>query len=262
MYQKKLPIWNPFFWLWILYIKIYYMVYGRPKPPPTISDMTCIYNKKQHDRFIIALTEKASYNTNMDPRMYDRKSCVEVMSDKENEMEKKWKARILFENTPRGNIIMYYDPFKNGFVYYCDNSSIPYPILNAVVMKYVVLYRCIDLFIDENNTPEPSPLVQLIKDYETDQEKKPDTEKIAPPKSTAFAKFKKYTNTKSDKTETKDVKPVEEKMINSIVHGGKLCNFNFIQKMEKKTPGFRSTLLEGHTKITSWCDFKQKTQII
>jgi hypothetical protein len=185
------------------------------------------------------------------------------MMNQENDLEKKWKTRILFETTPRGNIIMHYNPFKNAFAYYCDNASLPYIILNAVVMKYVLVYRCIDLFIDEHVSGEnPSPLIQLIKDYEKEQDKKPDTEKIALPKSKAFAKFKNYSKAATTTDDTTSVSTTP-KMINSIVYMGKIANFSFIQKSSKKKMGFRSKLLEGldsQTKIKSWRDFKQKTQ--
>jgi hypothetical protein len=260
------------------------MIYGLPKTPPTISDYTSIYNKKQQDQFIKALTEKAltekaltekaltekaltnksNYNSNMDPCLYNRKECIELMVDPENELEKKWKTRILFETTPRGNIIMHYNPFKNAFAYYCDNASLPYTILNAVVMKYVVLYRCIDLFMDEHVSGEtPSPLIQTIKDYEKEQEKKPESEKLSLPKSKAFAKFKNYSKSATEASDSKS-ESTTPKMINSIVYMGKIANFSFIQKSsKKKSVGFRSKLLEGldsQTKITSWRDFKQKTQ--
>jgi hypothetical protein len=158
---------------------------------------------------------------------------------------------------------MHYNPFKNAFAYYCDNASLPYIILNAVVMKYVLVYRCIDLFIDEHVSSEnPSPLIQLIKDYEKEQDKKPDTEKIALPKSKAFAKFKNYSKAATTTDDTTSVSTTP-KMINSIVYMGKIANFSFIQKSSKKKMGFRSKLLEGldsQTKIKSWRDFKQKTQ--
>jgi len=268
MLKQKIHTWNPFFWLWILFIKIYTIIRGPPKTPPTISDYTSIYQKKNHDQFIKALTEKAltektTYNINMDPCLYDRKECTELMVDPENDLEKKWRTRILFETTPRGNIIMHYNPFKNAFAYYCDNASLPYTILNAVVMKYVLLYRCIDLFIDEHVSGEhPSPLIQIIKDYEKEQDKKPDTEKLALPKSKAFAKFKNYSKAATTTDDTTSVSTTP-KMINSIVYMGKIANFSFIQKSSKKKMGFRSKLLEGldsQTKIKSWRDFKQKTQ--
>ena len=273
MLQQKILIWNPFFWLWFLFTKIYTIIHGLPNSPPsppTISDYVSTYTKKHHDQFIKVLTEKvltekSIYNTNTDACLYNRKECTEMMLDPENDLEKKWKTRILFETTPRGNIIMHYNPFKNAFAYYCDNASLPYTILNAVVMKYVLLYRCIDLFIDEHvSHAHPSPLIQIIKDYEKEQDKKPDNEKIALPKSKAFAKFKNYSKTSTDKSDPHKSDSTTPKMINSIVYMGKMANFSFIQKSsKKKSIGFRSKLLEGldsQSKIKSWRDFKQKTQ--
>ena len=275
MRQQKIHNWNPFFWVWFFIIKLYTIIRGLSNSstklsPPTVSDQTSIYYKKHQEQFLKALTEKAcsqktNYNTNMDTCFYDRKECTELMVDPENELEKKWKSRILFETSPRGNIIMHYNPFKNAFAYYCDNASLPYTILNAVVMKYVLLYRCIDLFIDEHVSGEnPSPLIQIIKDYEKEQDKKPDTEKLALPKSKAFAKFKNYNKQTTDNSDPKKSESTTPKMINSIVYMGKIANFSFIQKSsKKKVVGFRSKLLEGldsQSKITSWRDFKQKTQ--
>jgi hypothetical protein len=37
-----------------------------------------------------------------------------------NNLEKKWKSRVLFESTPRGNIIMMYDTYVEAFVYYVE----------------------------------------------------------------------------------------------------------------------------------------------
>ena len=267
MLKQKIHTWNPFFWLWFLFTKIYTIIHGSPNSPPsppTISEYASKYTKKQHHHFTKALATKSNYNTNMDACLYNRKECTELMLDPENELEKKWKSRILFETSPRGNIIMHYNPFKNAFAYYCDNASLPYTILNAVVMKYVVVYRCIDLFIDEHITQEPSPLIQIIKDYEKEQDKKPETEKIALPKSKAFAKFKNYSKPATTTDETKKSESTTPKMINSIVYMGKIANFSFIQKSsKKKSIGFRSKLLEGldsQTKITSWRNFKKQTQ--
>ena len=283
MLQQKILIWNPFFWLWFIFTKIYTIIHGSPNSPPsppTISDYVSTYTKKHQEQFLKVLTEKVltekvltekacsqktNYNTNMDACLYNRKECSELMLDPENELEKKWKSRILFETTPRGNIIMHYNPFKNAFAYYCDNASLPYAILNAVVMKYVLLYRCIDLFIDEHVTGEhPSPLIQIIKEYEKEQDKIPDNEKLALPKSKAFAKFKNYNKQTTDNSDPNKSESTTPKMINSIVYMGKIANFSFIQKSsKKKSIGFRSKLLEGldsQTKITSWRDFKKQTQ--
>ena len=69
-------------------------------------------------------------------------------------LEKKWKSRILFECTPRGNIILLYDTYTEAFVYCIDTSGTPYKLLNAVAMKYVLTFRCRDFFVDENKIPD------------------------------------------------------------------------------------------------------------
>ena len=100
------------------------------------------------------------------------------MQDNLNYLEKKWKTRVLIEYTPRGNIIMYYNPYKMGFSYYCDSTGIPYPILNAVAMKFVIMFNCRDFFIDEcfiQNLKNECPLVYdspLIPIYFIENEKK------------------------------------------------------------------------------------------
>ena len=58
--------------------------------------------------------------------------------------------RVLIEATPRGNVIMFYNPYKLGFSYYSDSTGIPYPILNAVAMKYVTVFYCRNFFVDEH----------------------------------------------------------------------------------------------------------------
>jgi hypothetical protein len=63
------------------------------------------------------------------------------MTESNTELEKMWRTRILFENTPRGNVIMFYDPYKLGFSFYCDQKIISYDILNAIATKYVRMFR-------------------------------------------------------------------------------------------------------------------------
>ena len=44
---------------------------------------------------------------------------------------------------------MYYDLFKQGFGYYSNDSVVSYKILNAMAMKYVIVFFCRDFFMDE-----------------------------------------------------------------------------------------------------------------
>jgi hypothetical protein len=116
----------------------------------SIEDPVIKYYNKNKTRFLSSFTELSSkYNENIDPVFYIKTEFGELMKDNLNYLEKKWKTRILIEYTPRGNIIMFYNPYKMGFSYYCDSTGIPYPILNAVAMKYVIMFKCRDFFVDE-----------------------------------------------------------------------------------------------------------------
>jgi hypothetical protein len=48
-----------------------------------------------------------------------------------------------------GNIIMYYDVFRMSFAYYSDTQGVHYNVLNACAMRYVCMFHCMDLFMDE-----------------------------------------------------------------------------------------------------------------
>ena len=108
------------------------------------------YNKKK-DRFIYIFKDSfVKYNLNIDPIFYIKVELDELMKNNSNYLERHWKSKVLIETTPRGNIIMFYNPYKLGFSYYSDSTGIPYPILNAVAMKYVTVFYCRDFFVDEH----------------------------------------------------------------------------------------------------------------
>ena len=131
-------------------------------------------------------------NSNIDPIFYDKKELNEIMKIENNDIEKSWKTRILYEPTPRGSVIMFYDAFKQGFSYYSEQNGIPYSILNAVAMKYVVMFFCRDFFMDEQTiTPD------VVCDTKTQ------TEKEANPKLSPLIKVYYYEEEKKEKTEDK-----------------------------------------------------------
>jgi len=51
------------------------------------------------------------------------------------------KTNILFETTPNGNVIMFYDNEKKSYDYYSD-KVIPFRFLETVSRKYVVFFKC------------------------------------------------------------------------------------------------------------------------
>lgn len=52
---------------------------------------------------------------------------------------------ILFEATPRGNVIVFFNTDDKQFHYYSD-YSIPYDIIDSVLQKYVVTFHCTELY--------------------------------------------------------------------------------------------------------------------
>ena len=152
-----------------------------------------------------------------------------------NNLEKKWKSRILFESTPRGNIIMMYDTYVEAFVYYLDTSGTPYKLLNAVAMKYVLTFYCRDFFVDENKIPISftSPFIKNRNDKDDFEKKKKVTFfnelTNGVPENSPFAKLKTrvtvLNNTKKTELNRNDCK-----IQNRFISRGKICNYSFLQK--------------------------------
>jgi hypothetical protein len=183
-------------------------------------------------------------NKQIDPIFYDKKQFTEYMMESNTPLEKEWRTRILLENTPRGNIIMFYDAFKLGFSFYCDQKVISYDVLNAAAMKYVTVFQCRHFFIDEAIVPKEhtSPLIQIHFTEETTK-----TQHTKEVKKT-FAKLRDYTKENPNaKTSQKQQQQEPEKRKNIFLYLGKLNNFQILQsrpKTRKVLAKFTSPLLE------------------
>jgi hypothetical protein len=249
-----------FFFLRNLYVWIW------PQPPPalpmpTILTETDKYVNDKTSQFLASFkTTGVAWNLNIDAAFYSKKDLNALLVDPNNEIEKTWRRRILFESTPRGNIVMYYDAFKMGFAYSSDTQCLPYAVLNAVAMKYVLTYKCRDFFMDDLVTPvdQASPLIK-VHILEPPKEKKGEPEKkvndFTKDTSAPFASLKKYKQPTIETTkDTKKNEPVKENIQNKFLSLGKMVNFKFIQKPDFVSciSGFSSGLLdtiEGETKL-------------
>ena len=198
------------------------------------------------------------YNVSMDDIFYKPKELLEVLKKTNNYLELKWKKKILIESTPRGNIIMFYDVYKNGFSYYSDQNSIPYSLLNTVAMKYVRIFLCRDLFIDDKNIPKNSnayvsPLIEIYKgtilgsDISVCGSGGKNTSSVFLKKKTTIEKYlsskikQQNNNNFFQKTfENNNVlqysqpKPLPIYNLNRFIFLGKICNFYMIEKPKKK----------------------------
>jgi hypothetical protein len=255
---------NIFLILWKFLLYYYYCAlqtwYPRPQKiqPKLLSELCSDYIEKEKQKFLgtYEILSKDDANTSIHPIFYQTDDYKNATSLENNELEQYWKRRILFENTPRGNIIMYYDAYKLGFAYYSDTSGLPYSLLNAAAMKYVRIYKCRDFFMDTHITPEssPSPFIVRQKDNPTKESKDPSEkpEKITIQKSRAFAKLKQYNTVSSKIFENKtDASKNISNISNIMINMGKTSNFSFIPKEKKQN-------MTTPKKTVSYNDYKRQ----
>jgi len=162
---------------------------------------------------------------------------------------------IVMEKTPVGNAIMFYNNSKTSFEYYSD-STLPYRYLEVIARKYILTYKCKQIFVDmEEEIKEAEKKLEEKKKKEEEEKQKEKEEKESGKSSTTtekpaknvFAKFKNYNKDNSIKvaavpldrpSTAKQTKPQEEKVIkeraNRYSFEGKLANFNFLKKIDRK----------------------------
>jgi hypothetical protein len=167
------------------------------------------------------------------------------------------KNTIVMETTPMGNVMMYWDNKRETFVYYAD-SSIPYRILEVVSRKYVTMYDCRYIYVNmedeiklaEEKLDEKKRKLEEIQQRK--QEEKVEDKKAPEEQKSVFAKLKNYNKTsiqssavvldpkKSSYVPSTNVntKPEKEFILkenaNRYSYEGKMANFHFLQKVDKK----------------------------
>lgn len=258
------------------YERIRHWIWKPADLPPTILDESEKYVQTQTKRFLEKVSEnqkgkeKDKGNENIDPICYSLAEFQESILPENNTLEHEWKRRILMEYTPRGNVIMYYDIFKHAFAYASDNY-IPYSVLNACAMKYVITFRCIDFFVDSTILPEEilSPFSLLQNEAEIKKKEDAETKKKdlgirfldAP-----FAKLKNYSSQKEKESEGKNQpKPKAGDMIkysNNFRNLGKISNVSFLLKPKKNHPITSHSIGNSNPLLSSFDYLSYKKSLI
>jgi hypothetical protein len=167
----------------------------------------------------------------------------------------------VMEFTPLGNVLMKYNKNKESFSFYSDNT-IPYRYLEVVGRKYVKQFNCRPIFVDmeeelklaeekwekERKEKEENEEEDRIKKEEAIKNQTPIEEK----KKNVFAKFKSYNKesgtghvaTSAPPKNSIPNKPLtqaqeNEKILlkqkaNRYTYEGKMANFSFIKKVDRK----------------------------
>jgi len=253
------------------------------KPPPNYEE---IYKKYIH---IYATPEKSpDANINIDSNLYDYEKRKEIFKEEKNECEEHWKRKLMYEFTPRGNVIVYYNPYKHAFMYYSDENSIPYNIMQYVAKKYAVMFRCRNFFIDPDTFPN-NPILEVMKKEEdalkVKSKKVNDITKLIDKdlnmnNKDIFATLKDYKPLTTDKPSTSDKPltnklisdkfasgsndakaPVKNKFSNTFVRLGKTREFNIIQKPPDKNIAIVNSILFGENNIGKTMDFFDSLEI-
>ena len=207
--------------------------------------------------------EKA--NSNIEKDLYDYDKRKTIFADSANEVEKRWKSRILIEHTYRGNVIMYYDSYRMAFAYYSDEQVVPHKALYHAAIKYVVRYRCRDFFIDMDVFLD-NPMIEVLKKedeilktkskptYKPEGEIKKPVKKEKEKPNPVFAKLKDYRNQKDNAKDQKD-KVKDHPFSNKFVRMGKTCEFNITQRPPNKKIEAVNSLLFSDKPISKVADF-------
>ena len=161
----------------------------------------------------------------------------------------------VMESTPQGNVLMIYDNKKGSFKFYSD-STIPYRYLEVVGRKYVKTFDCRPLYVDMEEeltlAEEKWEKERKEKEEKEEQERKRKEEQKANPqveKKNVFAKFKSYNkegasgrvntglppkNSIPMTKEQENEKILLKEKANRYTYEGKMANFSFLKKVERK----------------------------
>ena len=209
--------------------------------------------------------EKLVIELNNLKRFDTKEGQEELMKQSNEESEKfiinqrleKLKNCFVMESTPLGNVLMIYDTDRGSFKYYSDNT-IPYRYLEVVGRKYVKQFDCRPIFVDmeeELTLAEEKWEHEKKEKEEKEQEEKKRKEELSKnlvvveEKKNVFAKFKQYNKTAGtghvisaappknsipNKSITEKCKILLKDKANRYTYEGKLANFSFLKKVDRK----------------------------
>jgi hypothetical protein len=176
------------------------------------------------------------------------------------------KNNFVFEKTPLGNVIMYWNNSRESFEFYSDNT-IPYRYLETVGRKYVKTFNCRQIYVDmefelseferKQREKQDNILLEEKKKLELELELEQNTSFNSNSNSNlgkkdVFAKFKNYNKEsgtgkvnrgaappKNSIPNNNNVKKADEKTIlkenaNRYTCEGKIANFSFLKKPDRK----------------------------
>lgn len=144
-------------------------------------------------------------------------------------------------------LIMFYHSGDDAFHYYTQNSDVLYIVLNACCRDYVYKYKCLNLFVDEeeiefiksSDESKSEEIEDIIDSYENisedEDEKQENKEGNKEENKEEKPENKSLFYNKNEKKEKKESKEIN-KQINKFIRKGNLSDYEskFKEKLEKK----------------------------
>ena len=249
-----------------IFIMICYQYFYPVIKQKTLTENNEIFFDKYKKKLTNALTNHDKFNTNLIPEFNDINKLNNLVNNNKN-YENIWKNRILYVNTPMGNIYLYYDVYKMAFVYFCDKIASS-DVLNAVAIKYVTTYFCIDLYVNEKDigihVDNNNHLKALIKYNDYDKPKLIHNTDNRDD-SGVFVKKKPNPNEKKQNKKQQEQEQQQEQereyFKNKFIYAGKMYSAKLLKRdIIYPNNNFKSSLLDNistEKNRVSWKDFKK-----
>ena len=182
--------------------------------------------------------------------IYNKKECVEL---KEGYL-KSLKQKILLENTPRGNVLLYYDFENECFDYYCDTKHVPFLYLETVGRHYVCMFNCKKIYIDGKEEFDKA----VIKTNKKKEARKKQEEIMKKGgikgQNNIFATFKQY-NRKGQNSNVDNREYIIRENLNKYCYKGKMKDYSFLKTDKNKNKKNNSN------KEMSYKEFMEKMKL-
>jgi hypothetical protein len=129
------------------------------------------------------------------------------------------KNKIVIENTPKGNVLIFYNSEEEVFKYYSDSKDIPYHYLETIARKYVIQFNCKKIYVN------------MIDHMKTSNEIE---NKYKQNKNPLFVDYKFYNKNQSRVNNNDTKKYIIKEKSNRYSYCGKLNDFKFLKQSSSK----------------------------
>jgi hypothetical protein len=251
-----------FYWLYVIFFNLKQRLFAKQQVKTVEKKQISIDYAKKYEKYVnFYKSPGEDANINIDEDLFDYEKRKLLFKNANNAQEKAWRSRILIENTDRGNILMYYDCYRMSFAYHSDAQVIPYNILYNIAIKYVVIYRCRNFFIDMDLNPS-NPMHNLLKAEDDVLKTKKSSKSQINNNSNVFAKPSKSLKQSSISNDKKtNNEPVKNKYTNKFSRISKLCEYNIAQKPPCKKIAYVNALMFGDKPLVTMADFFDELDI-